>query len=155
MCASETVILDTVYARWKAMGNFICFSSLRVKEKDSRWLYYPLSSKWASIKFRALTIRSNMDIYCVVVSMWAKESKVISVSPRSLVWSSRGTGTVSRRSIQHHSRCGNSSTQEPTALSYLWKGPPRSSCWLQKETSLFVLTLWTPPFLPSFTYVVG
>lgn len=152
MSASETVILDTVYARWKVMGNFICFSSPRVKEKDSRWLYYPLSSKWASIKFRALTIRSNMDIYCVDVSMWAKESKVTSFSPRSLVWSSRGTGTISRRCIQHHSRCGNSSTQEPTALSYLWKGPPHSSWRLQKETGLFVLTLWIPPVLPSLMW---
>lgn len=34
MSACETVILDTVYTRWKVMGNFIYFSCLCYSERE-------------------------------------------------------------------------------------------------------------------------
>lgn len=63
--------------QWAILSISAVFAKLRVKQKDSGWLDYPLSSKWASIEFRAWTITTNSDIYFV----WQIKT---AVSPGSL-----------------------------------------------------------------------
>ena len=60
-----------------------------------------------------------MDIYFVDVSMWAKGSKVISVSPRSLYDHQEEQAQSVGDPFNIVQDVRNSSTQESTALSYL------------------------------------
>lgn len=87
------------------LSNLFQLSLLEQEEKVWRWLYYSLNSKWVSIKFGLWTTTSklvNIDIYFLDVG---KGNKTEISKFKIPIWLSRKTDTVSRRFIQHLSKC--------------------------------------------------